>query len=154
MTRRMADAQWHRLGNGLRFLALVATVSCSRGATANGEPTVQQLPVDSLTLAPGDEAQLAGLRVAFLGVENDSRCATDVVCVWQGNAEVRITLGIAPSPDSTYVLNTSEGLPSVALGGYRVTLLALEPAPLSTVRIAPSAYRASFRVEEIAKVRT
>ena len=32
-----------------------------------------------------------GLRVTFNGVSEDSRCPTDAVCVWAGNAALQVT---------------------------------------------------------------
>jgi hypothetical protein len=72
-----------------------------------------------------------------------------VVCIWQGNAQVAIDLGKGEGPSFPFVLNTATGSPAVDFNGYRVTLLRLDPAPRSTVSIAPGDYRATVRVEAL-----
>src|SRR6185312_15051394 len=37
------------------------------------------------------------LRIRFVAVENDSRCPSDVTCVWAGNAAVQFQLGTGRS---------------------------------------------------------
>src|SRR4029453_14195399 len=46
------------------------------------------------------------LRIRFAAVENDSRCPADVMCVWAGNAAVRLQLGSGRG-SNTVTLNTS-----------------------------------------------
>lgn len=147
----MRDTRRDALGHLTQSLRLAAIVSlaaaCAGGPTDIGTPSTQQLPVDSIALAPGQRVSVQGLRLTFLTVSEDSRCPIDVDCVWIGNAAVEIGLALGTGPSHRFVLNTSELRPAAEHGGYRVTLLSLEPAPVSTVRITPEAYRASFRVE-------
>lgn len=130
-------------------LILGVLAACAGGPGDVGDPSVHQLPVDSIVLAPGQVARVEVLRLSFLEVTDDSRCPIDAVCIWQGNAAVHIALGFGMGPSSPFVLNTAEVTPSAVLGGFQVTLLALEPVPRAAVRITPQAYRASFRVARL-----
>jgi hypothetical protein len=137
----------------LTVMALVFAVAACDGAPGDaGDPSIQQLPVDSIVLAPGQDVRVQLLRLSFLDVTGDSRCPIDVVCIWQGNAAVEIALGLGMGASHPVVLNTAEGTPSVELWGYRVTLLALLPAPRSGIRIPPEAYRAIFRVDAVTRL--
>jgi len=130
-------------------LVLGGLTACAGGPGDAGEPNTQQLPVDSLVLAPGQDVIVETLRLSFLSVGEDSRCPTDVVCAWQGNAAVEIALGLGMGPSHPFTLNTADGAASAVFGGYRVTLLGLRPTPRAGVGIRQEAYRASFRVEAV-----
>ncbi|MEK7667853.1 MAG: hypothetical protein AAB409_04320 [Gemmatimonadota bacterium] len=90
------------------------------------------------------------MRISFLGVRADSRCPVDVVCVWQGDAEVEIGVRFGMGPTVPYVLHTGVAPRSVDLGLYRITLVGLRPTPVSTTPIPPDCYVAELRLERIA----
>ena len=70
----------------------------------------------------------------------DSRCPTDVVCVWAGRLVVRTSIdGGAGAETADLVL----GEP-LDLGGAIVTLVVAEPGTLAGQKIDPSAYRFTF----------
>lgn len=85
--------------------------------------------------------------VSFLGVLSDSRCPVDVLCVWQGDAEVEIGVRFGEGPTVPYVLHTGVEPRSVDVRLYRITLVRLRPAPVSTTTIPPESYVAELRVE-------
>jgi hypothetical protein len=103
----------------------------------------------TFALAVGQEARLGILRLAFTGVTEDSRCPSDVVCVWAGNAAVEIGVSFGMGPTIRYVLNTTVDPKSVDVGGYRITLVALQPYPVSTGPIPPASYLATFRLQRL-----
>lgn len=107
----------------------------------------------TLALRVGQEVGVRGsvMGVSFLGVRNDSRCPVDVMCVWQGDAEVEIGVRFGMGPTVPYVLHTG-GVPrSVDVGMYRITLVDLRPAPVSTTTIPPDHYVAELRVELVGR---
>ena len=64
-------------------------------------------------------------------VLNDSRCPTNVQCVWEGNAEVRFLFRV-DSIQTDFVLNTHGGSgfkSDTIISGYRIKLLDLSPYP-------------------------
>jgi hypothetical protein len=129
-------------------LALLALAACRAAVDPAGTPNASAVTGDTLVLAPGQEAQVGAVfGVAFLEVSSDSRCPTDVVCVWAGNAAVEIGLRLGMGPTHPFTLNTlSYPSASVDFGGYRVTLVDLTPHPVSTRHIQPDEYRAHLLV--------
>lgn len=102
-----------------------------------------------IQLAPGQEIVVDGvLGLRFVGVEEDSRCPIDAVCVWQGNAAVRIALSRPGIPEVSALLNTSVEPTGAEFGGYRIRLEELSPLPRSTSSIPPASYSATIRIEQ------
>jgi len=125
---------------------LVALVACGSDSEASdlGEP---------FRLAPGESQRVLGDDVRFERVSADSRCPVDVVCIRGGDASVELTVRTA-DVDVHYTLHTGpDGQPSkVEIAQGRVLhLLALEPAPRSTVQTPPEAYRATLRIDDPTK---
>lgn len=98
----------------------------------------------------GQQLKLEGadLQVKFTGVPQDSRCPTNVNCVWAGNAEVSLEWVVDKCPTSI-TLNThaasGKGDES-KVGGFRVKLIKLEPYPHSEKKISPGDYAATLLV--------
>jgi hypothetical protein len=128
-------------------LSLLVLVACRTPVSDTGGLDANQVRGDTLVLAPGQEVRVgAAFRVAFLEVSSDSRCPTDVVCIWAGNATVEIGLAVGMGPTYPFTLNTLLDPRSVDFSGYRVTLVDLTPYPVSTRRIPPDEYRAHLWV--------
>jgi hypothetical protein len=103
-----------------------------------------------VTLGFGKEVAVDGIfRVGFFQLVEDSRCPTDVVCVWEGNAAVGVGLTLGTGPTYPFTLNTTLEPGAVEHGGWRVTLVDVLPAPVSTQPIPPQAYRARLRIQRI-----
>jgi hypothetical protein len=103
------------------------------------------------TFKPGQGLEVGALTLVFDGVENDSRCPADVVCVWEGDATVHFSIGFTNreilAPVRLLELHTGGSAPHAASGyGYRVTLTGLEPLPRAGVPIKPEDYRATVEV--------
>ncbi len=103
-----------------------------------------------VVLRPGQEIVVdAVFRVLFSEVLEDSRCPVGVSCVWEGNAAVRIGLTLGTGPTHPFTLHTSQQPRSAEHGGYRVTLVKVEPVPVAGSAIDPGAYRVTLRVEAV-----
>jgi hypothetical protein len=85
---------------------------------------------DTLRIALGAQASADGGRIVitFLDRVNDSRCPANVVCVWQGNAEVRLRVRVGSNTIVT-PLHTTLDPARVAVGGYSLHLAGLTPYP-------------------------
>ena len=126
-------------------------LSACHGAT---EPDVDRQgayitgPVE-LTLVFGETVDVPGtvLSLSLMGVPEDSRCPLDVTCVWEGNAVVEVGLAAGSGPTVPLQMNTSLDPRSVDWGDVRVTVLALEPAPVSETPIPQRDYQATVRLE-------
>jgi hypothetical protein len=73
----------------------------------------------------------------------DSRCPSDVVCIWQGEAEVEIQF-FAPFQE-TIVLSTFDNLIDT-VGNYSVELLDVSPYPVSTKKIKTKDYIVKLKI--------
>lgn len=105
----------------------------------------------TFALRVGQEVRVGAtvLRIAFLEVANDSRCPSNVMCVWAGDALVRIGVAFGTGPTVPYDLHTNASPSSVDLGSYRITLLRLDPYPVAPVPIPADRYVATFRLQRV-----
>jgi len=113
------------------------------GAAPAREPPTVDLGAE-VTLAPGEGVAVnnARLKVRFVGVIEDTRCPRDVNCIWAG--EVRVQLEIYAISQSRAEL--LEG-GSTVVGQNRVTLVRVEPQPVSTAKIVAQDYRATLKID-------
>ena len=118
-------------------------------ATPSGIPPVIHVqPGQQFELAMGQEAQIQGsaVSVKFSGVGEDSRCGTDVQCVWEGNALVRLTLSSSATTPSESALNTSLEPKQTPYGGVTIRLVGLKPYPKAGKVIPQTDYVATLEV--------
>ena len=98
----------------------------------------------------GQQLKLEGadVKVEFIGVPQDSRCPTNVNCVWAGNAEVSLewTLDKCTTAITLNTHATSGAGDESKIGGFRVKLIKLDPSPHSEKKISPSDYTATLLV--------
>ncbi|MGE3802822.1 MAG: hypothetical protein AB7H80_17540 [Candidatus Kapaibacterium sp.] len=79
--------------------------------------------------------------VQFIGIKEDSRCPTDVECVWEGNAAAEFSMKVSGFPAVRFVLNTHSGFEQEKIiNGVRIRLVEVLPAPVSTQPIRPDQY--------------
>ena len=126
-------------GAGLLFWM---AVGCGRSMT---QPNLDQ----PFELRPGETATVVGptLEITFEAVEQDSRCPTDVTCVWEGDATVKVALSQPSGPRQNVQLHTAGSLGrTAAYLGYEVELRELQPQPRSTAAISPDQYRLTLAV--------
>ena len=86
--------------------------------------------------------------VKFTRVVQDSRCPSDVNCVWAGNAQVSLEW-IADKCPTAVTLNTNptpEAGDESKVGGFRIKLIKLDPYPHTEKKISPSDYTATLAV--------
>lgn len=100
----------------------------------------------TFTMTPGEIVSVEGtpVRLQFIGVEGDSRCPADAVCIQGGDALVRIA-ALRGSTRRDYELHTGSLAP-VSHDGLTITLTELAPYPFSSQTIAPQDYRATVRL--------
>ena len=77
---------------------------------------------------------------------NDSRCPSDVVCVWQGMAEIKIE--IETQRTDSIVLNTYNNLVDT-VAHHIFTLKEVSPYPVSTKTVALKDYDVSLIITEL-----
>ncbi|MGH7460135.1 MAG: hypothetical protein ACREMA_03785 [Longimicrobiales bacterium] len=132
--------------------AFVALAGCtSNEPTQPGDPASESI-VDvgigqPFQLRPGTTAQLpGGLLVGFKGVSSDSRCPSDVVCVWQGDASVRINATVGRMAWTPFDLHTGINPKDASFRDWQIRLVAVNPHPRSTAPIPPGDYTITLEV--------
>ena len=129
------------------FLVATGCMTPSQpGTTGTLTPTIQAEVGREFEIAVGQEAKLQGSNVVirFRGVTNDSRCPSDVQCVWAGNAVAGFDLSGAGQSEA--LINTTLDPKSVSYGGYTIALVGLKPTPKSGSAIPALEYIATLRV--------
>ena len=132
----------------LRYIVpFVFLAACASGGVESpAAPSVNE----EFTLAPGQTAEVKGtsIRVTFETVRDDSRCPTDVTCIWEGDATVVLMVkdGTDEATRELHTHGSGERSREAPSGEHTLTRVKLDPAPNSTRPIEASAYRATLRV--------
>ena len=131
------------------LLAGAMTIVMSGCATPAGvSPVIHVQPGRQFQLAVGQEAQIQGsaVSVRFSGVGEDSRCGSDVQCVWEGNALVRLILSSSSATPSESALNTALEPRQTPYAGFTIRLVSLKPHPKAGKPIPQTEYVATLEV--------
>ncbi|MDO8482784.1 MAG: hypothetical protein Q7S86_03130 [bacterium] len=106
--------------------------------------TQDVVPVtDELVLGVGQMGKVGGLSITLDSIAQDSRCPTDVQCVWAGLVEVKVKLADVSKSET---VNISSGRNPHLFGGYEVSVVAVTPTSQSTKKIGTDEYRVTFRI--------
>ena len=99
----------------------------------------------SFKLRIGDVASIAGekLTLTFQKLLADSRCPVGVVCVWAGEAKIRVRAERPPDAPAEFELSTR--VPAKYLG-YELHLVNVAPAPVAGHESDPSDYCAEIKI--------
>lgn len=123
--------------------ALIGVVACGRAG-----PTEASLG-EEFTLRAGESATVGpdSLSVTFTKVTGDSRCPTNVVCVWAGDAGVLLLLsGLGDTQPLELHTAAQVGPNRGSFHGYAVQLLEVSPAARAGQPIPPDDYAVTLRV--------
>lgn len=123
----------------MRFLVALLLIANLRCTSSPTEPSAVR---DAWTLRFGETAIVEGTRISFTDV-SDSRCPTDVVCAWAGDAAVRLESG-----RESVVLHTNAtaGPASGSLAGITATLVDVKPERIAVDPPPKTAYVISLRL--------
>jgi hypothetical protein len=126
--------------------AFAAALGC-----ATMEPTIPAEPGIAFQLRVGKTAALngSGARITFKQVKEDSRCPTDVTCVWAGDARIELTISRSGSSDDTKFLSLSPANSEAHSGDLQIRFVGLTPVPKQADGNAPRAYVAQLVVNRI-----
>jgi hypothetical protein len=131
----------------LPFIVSIAACAAQGNTGPSGiGPAIQVESGREFGIAVGQEAHLRGtpITIRFRGVSQDSRCPSDVQCVWAGNAVARFTLNAAEGSAIEVTLNTGLEPRSLVFSGYRIRLVGLEPLAKSGSSVPPGDYVATL----------
>ncbi len=132
-------------------MAFAVAVIVSLGAACMTAPAASQSqPLGrNFDVRVGQTVQIAGetLTVTFERVAEDSRCPTNVKCVWEGDAVVRVTLQGQNAERGTLNLHTQAAAAREAdFQKYRLRLVQLVPWPKDSGGIPAETYIATLVV--------
>jgi hypothetical protein len=125
----------------LLVLFAAALAACGRGGAGTDLEGSLDAPSQ---LAPGESIVLEAekLEVQFVGIARDSRCPTDVTCVWAGEVVVRLAI----RSDGTTTQHEVKETESATADGFTVTVLQVLPARTSSQPIAAADYRVTLKI--------
>jgi len=125
----------------MRHLTRVSILFALACSPAPAGPNTQWDGTDVIALRYGESIVVPGtvLEVGFQALLADSRCPSDVVCVWEGEGRVELGVTLGDGPTMPVELNTG-GPRSTTHGGYTITLVELDPYPVSTRPRVPEDY--------------
>ena len=107
---------------------------------------------DSVKVRIGQTMIVEGVRIRFSDVESDSRCPSDVVCVWAGDALASFVVEQnceCKSPAFELKLHTTLEPKNGTAYGFRVELLGLTPYPSVASPIKKDSYAAWVRITPV-----
>jgi hypothetical protein len=133
----------------MRYLTLVPILLAAACSTGPNNPNTQQTGKDEFSLAYGEDAAIPGTiaRLGFEQVTHESRCPSDVVCIWEGQVTLLfgVTVGDGPTVPLEITLRGGASAP-VTVQGITLTLFRVDPYPVTTEPHGVEDYVAVFRV--------
>ena len=84
----------------------------------------------------------ADVAVRFINVTEDSRCPSDVVCIWEGQVSILVDLVQVSSDISIgqFTLSLGGQASAGSFGNYSIRVMDVQPYPMSTKKISPFDY--------------
>ena len=107
-------------------------------------------PSDLIVLSLGESAQIGGASISFESVDEESRCARGVQCIWAGRAVVSIHVAVF---DGIFELSLVDGATrdqesrTGDAASLSLTLLRVSPYPIDEVSVALDDYRVHLLVD-------
>ena len=141
---------YRRLGPLLLSAALAACASAADSSDPiEPEGTVVDARLgETFRLKAGGTARLdGGIQVFFRGGSNDSRCPSDVTCVWSGDATLHLRATVGRADWTPLELHTHVMPHAGDFYGHVLTVVDLKPYPKSTDRLSAGDYVAVLRVD-------
>jgi hypothetical protein len=92
------------------------------------------------------------IKVKLLNVMNDSRCPSDVQCIWAGQVSILVNVTKNNVNLGDVTLTLGAGNPDLAVknvGDYTVEVIEVNPYPISTHKIKPSEYIVTLKVSKM-----
>jgi len=139
----------------LAVLLIPALAACASATDSGSDPVEPEGTVvdarvgQTFRLRAGATARLDnGVLVFFRGATDDSRCPTDVQCVWAGDATLHLRAASTRRDTWTTLTLHTDVLPrSGDFDGRTLTVVDLAPGPRAGQRIATGDYVAILRVD-------
>ena len=135
---------------GLVGLVLGGCMSASQPGSGTTEPSasIQVGTGQDFELKAGQSAKVGNtpITVIFRSVSADSRCPSDVTCVWAGDGAVKLGLQSTIMTSQETTVHTTLDPKMVDYAGYRIRLVGLAPYPKSGSTIPAEKYVVTLNV--------
>ena len=127
-------------------VALGAVTTLTACATAVDTAIVAE-PGQSFSLPEGKTATVngTGVKITFTSVKTDSRCPTDVQCVWAGEAKIELSVSAGGAAE-TKIVSLTPPDNETTVGDTRIRFVGLLPVPRQADRDKPREYVAQLVV--------
>jgi hypothetical protein len=112
---------------------------------------------EPFTLKYGKQAYFAegNLTIGFSELIGDGRCPSDLMCFWEGLADIRVWVKVSRAVPDTVELSIygytmaadTMRHQSATVRQYKIVLMQLDPYPNSRIRISRELYTALLRVD-------
>jgi len=92
------------------------------------------------------------IKIIFINVTEDSRCPSDVDCIWEGQVTIVINIFKNNQFIGEFNLTSRTGYNELSIkefDGYSISLIKVEPYPISTQIIELTDYIVTFNVSKI-----
>jgi len=99
--------------------------------------------VSNMVLSVGQTGKLGDLNITLNKIVQDSRCPTDVQCIWAGLVETEVTIGGFTKLET---IKISSGKTPVLFDGYHISISSVTPSAKSGEKISTDEYKVTFHV--------
>jgi hypothetical protein len=141
-------------GNNLPVACTMEAKLCPDGSSVGRQgpkcefakcPDVSGAPrvADEITLGVGQKSQIGDLSLNLQEIVQDSRCPSDVTCIWAGLVETNVKISVFSKEE---VLNISSGQSPYRFEGYDVSIVSVAPPKQVETQVDPAEYRVTFRI--------
>src|SRR3989337_659694 len=132
------------------FLA-ITLASLGQGSFAQSSaPMSIEANLDSeflLQVNQSAEIKSEELKITFLNVTSDSRCPSDVTCIWQGQAGIELDVQKGDESSTVSLAIGGDSSPEESIfNSYLIQLVYLSPYPISTKNIQPEDYTVTIKI--------
>jgi hypothetical protein len=118
-------------------IALAAAAACSSATVSERDATTPDASVqsgprtDTISIRLGQSAVADGgrLELKFDARVADSRCPANAVCVWAGDAHVRVTTRVSGGASTTSDLHSLTPPTKLTVDRYSITMIGMTPYP-------------------------
>lgn len=122
--------------------------SCVTDSNLFPEHSIDLKKNDSITAAIKFKESLKineEFSISFIGVNADSRCPVDVICVWAGDAEIVLQI-TKQNFDKNFILHSYLFPRSVVLDNYEIELINVFPKRKSNVKLEQTDYSIEVKI--------
>jgi len=132
------------------FLAITIANLEQESFAQSSEPMTIEANLDSeflLQVNQSAEIKSEELKITFLNVTSDSRCPSDVTCIWQGQAGIELDVQKGEEESTVSLSIGGDSSPEESIfNSYLIQLVDLSPYPISTKNIQPEDYTVTIKI--------